>query len=55
MAELISMNEVEAMIGMKRNFIYKQIKEGSFPPAIKFGNTARWKRAAIVKWLEDLG
>lgn len=53
-AAWLSMPQIETQIGLNRTRIYKWIREGLFPHPIKLGKTARWPRAEIEQWLENI-
>ena len=47
--------DVEALTGLSRSTIYKFMKDGTFPKAVKIGSRAvGWRRADIDDWLSSL-
>lgn len=51
---LITINEVEQLVGFKRDFIYRRIKRGEFPKQIKLGKrSARWQLLDIERWIDQ--
>jgi len=47
--------DVEALTGLSRSTIYKFMKDGTFPKAVKIGPRAvGWRRADIDDWLSSL-
>ena len=54
MNRLIRLSEVEYLTGLKKSEIYKRIKEGRFPLAVKLGARAvAWKSVEIEEWIES--
>ena len=49
---LLRLSEVENMTGFKKSFIYEQGEKGNFPKRIRIGQSARWARSEIVKWMK---
>lgn len=52
--KLLKLSDVEQTIKLKKDFIYNNIKKGTFPKPIKIGNASRWKMSEIQKWIEQL-
>lgn len=54
----IDIDQVEAKIGFKKTFIYKQLSEGDFPTPIKLGKSrkaaVRWVMAEVEQWMHNL-
>ncbi|WP_310609587.1 AlpA family phage regulatory protein [Limnohabitans sp.] len=54
----IDIEQVEAKIGFKKTFIYKQLSEGDFPTPIKLGKSrkaaVRWVMAEVEQWMHNL-
>lgn len=47
--------DVEALTGLSRSTIYKFMKDGTFPKAVKIGPRAvGWRQADIEDWLSNL-
>jgi prophage regulatory protein len=53
-AVLLSMAQIETLIGLNRTRVYKWLREGLFPSPIKLGKTSRWHRAEVEHWLTNL-
>jgi prophage regulatory protein len=53
-ALLVSMPQLELMLGLHRTRIYGLIRQGQFPRPIKLGRTARWMRSEVDQWLAKL-
>ena len=50
---LLRRQEVETLCGVSRAFIYKHMRAGTFPKAVRLGSkTVRWRRAEILAWLD---
>lgn len=51
---LITIREVQDMIGFKSDYIYRNIKKNQFPKQIKVGSkSSRWRLSDIQKWIES--
>lgn len=50
---LLRLEEVEALVGLKKSAIYSRIKQGAFPAPIEVRGTAakRWREADITAWI----
>ena len=49
---LIRLREVVARTGLSRSTIYRKMRDGSFPEAVKAGDRAvRWRESEIEAWL----
>lgn len=52
--ELLTRQQVEKLIGIKRSTIYKLMREGVFPEPIKIsGGTVRWPKAELETWVNS--
>lgn len=50
---LITLKEVQEMIGFKKDYIYRNIKKGTFPKQVNCGGRGvRWKLSEVQKWIE---
>lgn len=50
---LIKLDEVMKRTGISKSFIYKQIKDGTFPPPYKLSPfAARWSEAELSEWID---
>lgn len=51
--QLLTLPQVEQMIGFKKSFIWKAIKEGTFPNKIKItAKAVRWKLSEVQEWIQ---
>ncbi|WP_416463242.1 helix-turn-helix transcriptional regulator [Sphingomonas sp. VDB2] len=51
---LLRINEVEAIVGLKRAMIYRLIQRGEFPKQYKpGGHASRWDAAEVRAWREQ--
>ena len=47
-------NDVLAMLGVSRSTLWRWVRAGLLPPAIKLGQRAvGWRRSTIERWLEE--
>lgn len=54
MDRLLTRREVENICSLKRSAIYKGMRAGTFPIAVKVGPKAvRWRLSDIEDWLES--
>jgi excisionase family DNA binding protein len=51
--QLLSAAEVAEMIGMTTEYVYELSRRGRIP-TITFGRKRRYRREAVVRWLEEL-
>lgn len=54
-AMMLSLAEVEAMVGLRKSTIYKMIEDQAFPEQVRVGGRALWRRSEIEGWVESLG
>lgn len=53
-AEVISVPEASAFLGIHRNTLYKLIREGEIPAfRLMTGGRWRFRRSELEQWLED--
>lgn len=53
--KLINANEVMAMAGIKRTFLYGEIKKGRFPSQVKIGTRGvRWRLSEVQEWIANI-
>lgn len=53
MERLMTRQEVEVHCGLSRTSIYRLMRAGEFPEAVKVGAKAvRWRQSEIHAWLE---
>lgn len=52
-SKLLRISEVEAIAGIKKSFIYREIRAGSFPAPLKItAKMSRWNASDIEEWIE---
>lgn len=51
---LMTIKDIEKMIGFNADWIYKRISRNQFPKPIKIGRSSRWKRSTIIEWNKSL-
>lgn len=51
---LMTIKDIEKMIGFNADWIYKRIARDQFPKPIKIGRSSRWKRSTIIEWNKSL-
>lgn len=51
--QLLSVEEVSALIGRSRSSIYQDESSGAFPQRIKLGSSTRWKKTEVLAWIEE--
>lgn len=51
--QFIDMAFITKLVGMTDKFMYKLIKDGSFPGPIKFGRSSRWRKSEVEVWLQE--
>ena len=50
---LLPIAAVTARIGMKKTWLYAQIRKGKFPRPLKLGRAARWRLSDVSRWLAE--
>lgn len=51
---LLSMTDVEQMVGFCKVTIYKLIREGGFPAQVRLGpNKVAWLRSEVLAWIGE--
>ena len=50
---LLSADEVAELIGMTTNYVYELSRRGRIP-TITFGRHRRYRRSAVIRWLEEI-
>lgn len=54
MDRLLTRRQVEEICSLKRSSIYRGMRSGTFPVAVKVGPKAvRWRLGDIERWLES--
>lgn len=51
--QLIDMAFITSLLHMTDKWIYKLIKDGSFPKPIKLGRSSRWRKSEVESWLQE--
>jgi excisionase family DNA binding protein len=51
--EILTTDEVCALLKMKKGTLYKITSEGTGPPYYNIGRTNRWKRSAVMAWFDS--
>lgn len=52
---LLRLNEVEAIVGLKKSKLYLLIQECKFPPPIRLGKrSVRWSASSVSSWIESI-
>lgn len=52
---LLRLPEVSDMVGLGKSMIYRKMRDGSFPAAIKPGGVStRWRESEVSRWLEQV-
>jgi len=49
---LWSATEIASALGLSRSKIFSMMSSGQLPPSIKLGNSRRWSRVIIEKWID---
>ncbi|MDJ1520568.1 AlpA family phage regulatory protein [Stenotrophomonas maltophilia] len=52
---LLKLEQVEAQTGMKKSYIYREMKKGTFPPSHMIGVSkgSRWYQSDVQRWIES--
>lgn len=52
--KFLRLNDVKALTGLGRSTIYKYIKQGTFPTAVKLGGrSTAWVEAEVQVWIAE--
>lgn len=52
--KFLRLNDVKALTGLGRSTIYKYIKLGTFPDAVKLGGrSVAWIEAEVMAWIAE--
>ena len=46
-AQLLTVKEVSALVGLGVSTVWGQVRKGNFPAPIKIGGSTRWRRADV--------
>jgi predicted DNA-binding transcriptional regulator AlpA len=49
----LRINEVKGIVKVGTTTIYRMMKTGEFPQAIKIGTTTLWSKNGLLSWLES--
>lgn len=47
----LRLDQVEAQTGMKKSYIYREMRSGSFPPSHKVGSATVWFQSEVQMWI----
>jgi excisionase family DNA binding protein len=50
--EILTTDEVCALLKIEKRTLYKRTSEGTGPPFYKIGRHNRWKRSEVLAWFE---
>jgi excisionase family DNA binding protein len=50
--QLLRSNEVAALLGIAERTLARLVKAGNFPQPTRIGNSLRFSRVAVMKWLD---
>jgi prophage regulatory protein len=51
--QILRLPDVIARTGMKRSWIYREMRAKGFPAAVKLGRASGWDATAIDEWIES--
>jgi prophage regulatory protein len=51
---LIKLDQVEALTGFKKSYLYSRIQSGDFPNPVHIGRSARWVESEVLAWVENM-
>jgi excisionase family DNA binding protein len=51
--QLLRSNEVATLLGIAERTLARLVKSGSFPQPSRIGNSLRFSRAEVIKWLDS--
>ena len=51
---LIKLDQVEALTGFKKSYLYSHIQSGDFPNPVHIGRSARWVESEVLAWVENM-
>lgn len=53
MDRMLTCREVETLCGLSHSTIYRKMRDGTFPEAVKIGRKAvRWWQSEVYAWLQ---
>ena len=52
-SRLIRLPEVQALCGLARSTIYRDIRNDKFPKPVKLGRLSVWLEHEVQQWIED--
>lgn len=47
----IDIKEIQRLVGFSQAWVYEMVRDGTFPPPIKFGRASRWSFNAVQEWM----
>jgi excisionase family DNA binding protein len=50
--EILTTDEVAALLKIPKATLYKWVSQGTAPPFYKIGRVNRWKRSAVMAWFD---
>jgi excisionase family DNA binding protein len=53
MHEFLTLREVAQYLRFSESTVYRMVKKGKGPPAIKVGKVWRWSKASVDQWVEE--
>lgn len=51
-AELLDVRDVARLLGCSRRHVYRLSDGGRMPAPLKLGTLVRWRRAALLEWID---
>ena len=51
--EFYTAQELQKIFGISSSNFERRVKDGTLPPAIKFGAVRRWKKSTIDAWVDS--
>ena len=52
--QLLRLQAVISLIGMKRSWILQKVKDGKFPKPLRLGPRAvAWRHSEVMEWIDD--
>ena len=50
---ILNSDEFATYLGITKGALYQLKHKGALPPAIRVGNTLRWKESTILAWMDQ--
>ena len=52
--QLLRLEAIISLIGMKRSWILQKVKDGKFPKPLRLGPRAvAWRHSEVMEWIDD--